>query len=121
MGEGNTLKGICKDLDQMLGLIAGAVLYLLAAGYALGHHQEVALLSADGWKQHLLSDFEGDVVVLLLESEGAGHAAAARLYLRDIASWDGTEQLHGGLRSHERLLVAVALQQDFSGWIAKRR
>src|SRR5713226_6812629 len=51
-----------------------------------------------------------DVVVLLLEAEGARHAAAAGIHLADLVPRP-RERGHGGRRAHERLLVAMAVEE----------
>jgi hypothetical protein len=59
-----------------------------------------------------LADAHGQFVVLRLEAERAGHAAAHGVNLDDVGTGDAAQQRHGGSRTSERLLVAVAVEQD---------
>jgi len=52
--------------------------------------------------------------VLRLEAEGAGHTAAPCVNLDDVGAWDAAKQGHRRGSARERLLVAVAVEQDAS-------
>ena len=58
-----------QHLGEVAGAAPGAVLDLLAAGYAHHHHLPVGALGVDLREQGLLSDGHGDVIVLLFVAE----------------------------------------------------
>ena len=62
----------------MHGLDAGSVLHLLMAGHARRHDGR-AWVIAHRREKHPLADGHGDIIMLLLEAEGACHAAATRV------------------------------------------
>src|SRR5438046_1291206 len=90
---------------------AGGVADLLAAGGAGGDEEHVRGCLADRGEERLLADFHGDLVVLRLEAEGAGHAAAAGQDLADLQARDEAQGVEGGTRAEQRLLVTVAMEQ----------
>jgi len=63
-----------------------------------------------GRRQSAVAERDRDVVVLALEAERAGHAAAARIHLGDLESGPA-ERRDGRPGAHERLLVTVAVEQ----------
>src|ERR1700730_10640818 len=103
--------GLPDDLQRMPGGSPGAVLYLLAAGNTGRRDDRVLGLRADGREQPELADAHGNLVVLRLEAEGAGHAAAPGVNLGDVGARDAAEQGRRGGRARERLLVAVTVEQ----------
>jgi len=66
----------------MLGAAAGEVLDLLAARDARGDDERVRVRRLHGGRQAAVAEGDGDVVVLALEPERAGHAAGSRSPLR---------------------------------------
>ena len=50
--------------------------------------------------------------MLSLEPEGAGHPAAAGVELGHLGAGNPLEQFHGGLGAGQRLLMAVAVEDD---------
>ncbi len=68
-------------------------------------------LGPDGGEEPELTDAHRQVVVLRLEAERAGHAAASGVDLDDLGARDAAEQGRGRGGTRERLLVAVAVEQ----------
>src|SRR5215218_256649 len=97
-----------NDLDRVARRPPGPVRDLLAAGHAGGSDHGVRGLSPDRGEQAHPADAHGQLVVLFLEAEGPGHAAAAGVQLDHLGARDALEQGHCRLRARERLLVAVA-------------
>src|SRR3954452_16670154 len=89
-----------------------AVADLLAARDAGGRDEGVRGGRAEGGEQPLLADLHRQVVVLCLEAERARHPAAAGVELGDLRPRDALEQRDGRRRARERLLVAVAVEED---------
>jgi len=85
-----------------------AVMDLLATGHARRGDDGFRGLSPDRGEQAHPADAHGQLVVLLLEAEGPGHAAAAGVELDDLGAWDLLQQLHGGAGAGEGLLVVPA-------------
>src|SRR3954452_4564107 len=96
----------------MPGALPNAVADLLAARYSGGRHQRARRRLPQRRKQPLLADLHREVVVLGLEAERARHAAAAGVELADLGARDALEQRHGGRGAGQRLLVAVAVEED---------
>ena len=97
-----------EPLGRMEGLAARPVADLLAAGGA--GRDDVALGGADRREEDALAHAHGDVVVLALVAEQAGHAAAAaveRLHGRPRRELERADRRR---RADERLLVAVRVQ-----------
>src|SRR5215467_591536 len=100
------------DLQRMAGRPAGPVGDLLAAGNPGCRDDRVTGFRADRREQAELADPHGQLVVLRLEAERAGHAAAARVHLADLGAGDRAQQRHGGGGAGDRLLVTVPVEQD---------
>src|SRR5712692_6726662 len=89
---------------------AGEVLDLLAARDAWRDHDGVRRRRLHGGRQAAVPERDRDVVVLALEAERARHAAAARVHFGDLEAGP-RERGDGRRRAHQRLLVAVAVEQ----------
>src|SRR4051812_32532362 len=96
----------------MPGALPNAVADLLAARYAGGRYQRAGRRLAQRRKQTLLADLHREVVVLGLEAERARHAAAAGVELGHFGAGDALEQRNRGGGAGQRLLVAVAVEDD---------
>src|ERR1700730_17975814 len=94
----------------MPGAPSGQVLDLLAAGDSRSDDRRVGGRGLYGRGQAPVAQRHRDVVVLLLEAEGARHAATAGAYLADLVSRP-RERRHRRRRADERLLVAVAVEE----------
>ena len=68
---------------------------------SFARHQREELLPSYG---------HGDIVVLLLEAKGAGHAAAAGISLLDLVVCGKAQDVYGRPCAHQGLLVAVAME-----------
>ena len=68
--------GHANDFSQMEGVAAGTLADLFTAAEAIGDQQGVGGGRTNGWKQLQLSDGEGNVVSVVFETEGTGHATA---------------------------------------------
>src|SRR6267378_3976038 len=94
----------------MLGAAAREMLDLLAARDAGGDDLGLRGSGLHGGRQPTVAERDRDVVVLALEAERAGHAAAARVDLLDLESRPA-ERRDRGCRADERLLMAVPVKQ----------
>src|SRR4029077_2532962 len=97
----------------MQRLAAGGLDNLLAATEAVGDDQCVARGVANLWQQDSLADAHGDLVVIALESERAGHSAASGVRLLDIES-DLAHYLQLGLELHDRRVMTMRLHERFA-------
>src|SRR5437870_8871773 len=86
------------------------MLDLLAARHPGGDDLGAGGRGGHGGRETPASEGDRDVVVLLLEAEGARHPAAAGIHLADLVPRP-LERGHGGRRAHERLLVAMAVEE----------
>src|SRR3984893_13162076 len=96
----------------MPGRSPGAVLDLLPAGNAGRRDDRLPCLGPDSGEEPEFADAHGGFVVLRLEAKGPGHAAAPGVDLDDFGTWDAAEQGRRRGSPRERLLVAVAVEQD---------
>src|SRR6516225_5389086 len=103
----------------MLGAATCEMLDLLAAGDAGRHDLGLRGGGLDRRRQPPVAERDRDVVVLALEAERAGHAAAARVDLLDLEARPA-ERRDRRRRADERFLVAVAVQQRLLALRAKR-
>src|SRR4051794_5990130 len=110
-----------EDLDRVACAPSGPVRDLLPAGHAGRGDHGVRGLLADRGEQAHPADAHGQLVVLLLEAEGPGHSAAPGVELDDLGARDLLEQPDGGRRARERLLMAVAVEEDAPGSCAQRQ
>src|SRR5690349_3187855 len=97
----------------MEGLAAGELGDLLAAGEAIGDDERVGAGAADGGQERALSDPNRDVVVVLLETEGAGHAAAAGVEDFEVEA-EAAQERFLGVHRQDSLLLAMALDEGFA-------
>lgn len=85
---------------------------LLAAAETVGDDESVGIGRLDGGQQTVVGDGFGDFVLVALEAEGSGHAAAAGLNGFD----DGTGVAQEGdfVRgsAEDRFVMAVAVDED---------
>src|ERR1051326_4253928 len=86
---------------------------LLAATEAVGDDQPVGGCLADGGEQFELADGGGDGVLVVLEAEGSGHAAASRGWRLEVDAEAAQEGFLGG-HLHDRFVVAVSVEQGFT-------
>jgi peptidoglycan/LPS O-acetylase OafA/YrhL len=105
-------KGLPDELQRVTGRPPGPVRYLLPARHPGRRDDRVLAFGPDGGKEPQFADAHGQVVVLRLEAERAGHAAAPGVHLGDVGAGDAAEQGHRRGRARERLLVAVAVEHD---------
>src|SRR5579859_1320170 len=96
----------------MPGWAPRPVCYLLAARDTRRRDDGLRRLGADGGEEPEFADTHGQLVVLGLETERAGHAAAPSVNLNDLRAWDAAQQGHGRGRARQRLLVAVTVEHD---------
>src|SRR5262245_18135500 len=94
----------------MLGAPARQVLDLLAAGDAGRDDLGLGGRGLHRGRQPAIAERDGDVVVLALEAERSGHAAAAGVDLLDLEARPAKRR-NRGRRADERLLVAMAVEQ----------
>ena len=92
-------------------LNVGVVLDLVPATEAADHNLGVAAV-AHGWEKSLLTHGPGCFVMLDFMPEAAGHAAAAAVDLRCPSMSGHRQQVHGGIRAHEGLLMTMTVEQD---------
>jgi len=65
------------DFGYVQGVAVGALGNLFAATEAVGDDEPVGRSAADSGEEFEFADGHGDVVLVALEAEGAGHAAAS--------------------------------------------
>ena len=99
----------------MDGALAREILHLVAARGAGGDHDRSRLLVADGRQQLALADRARDVEMLGGIAERARHAAAAGVEIDDGRTRKCAEQRLGRRQKPHRLLMAVAVEQNFGG------
>jgi hypothetical protein len=97
------------------------VLYLLSAGNTCRRDDCVLRLGPDGREEAELADAHGQFVVLHLEAERAGHAAAPGVNFDDVGTRDAAKQGHRRRGTRDRLLMAVAVEQDATADIILRQ
>src|SRR3989441_4144091 len=109
-----------QGLGRVLRAASGEVLDLLPAGDAGRDDRRVGGGGLHGRRQAAVAQRDGDVVVLALEAERAGHPAAAGGHpAHEIAR--PRERRHRRRRAHHRLLVAVPVQQRLAPARGKRQ
>src|SRR5436309_1071975 len=94
----------------MLGAAAREMLDLLTAGDTGGDDLRLRGGGLHRGREPTIAERDRDVVVLALEAERAGHAAAARVDFLDLESRPAKRR-DRGRRADERLLVAVPVEQ----------
>lgn len=100
-----------KHLSQMK-CPAGAVLNdLLAATEAIGDKDGLRSGLADGGQENAFGESLRNLEFFALEAKGASHAAAAGVEKSDVGS-RAAQEIELGIHLHERLVVAVAVEQD---------
>src|SRR6185437_12360010 len=99
---------------------AGRVLGdLLAATKFVGNEKGFRRGAPDGGQKHPLGQGLRNLELLALKAEGAGHAAAPGVE-QGNGGPSAAEQIHLGVHFHQRLMVAVAVQNDsLSGEIGR--
>src|SRR5947209_10319872 len=103
----------------MLGAAAREMLDLLTAGDTRRDDLRLRGGGLHRGRQPAIAERDRDVVVLALEAERTGHAAAARVDLFDLEPGPA-ERRDRGRRADERLLVAVAVEERFPALGAER-
>src|SRR5690606_26627961 len=81
---------------------------LLAATEPVRDDDRVLAGLADRWQQHALAGADRDLVLLRLEAERAGHAAAAGVEDLEVQA-DPRQELLLGVEVHDRLVMAMAV------------
>jgi hypothetical protein len=103
-----------EDFGQMQGSSIRVLGDLLAAAEAVGDDEPVCWSLADGGEELEFADGLGDFVVLAaMEAEGSGHAATSGSWGGEINTETTEERFFGG-HLHERLVMAVAVDQGFA-------
>ena len=97
----------------MEGAAAGGLQYLLTAAEAVGNDECVRRSLSHGGQQHALAGGLRDRVFVAFEAEGPGHTAASRVNRVQFGAHFLKERF-SVRHFHERLLMAVAVQQNFS-------
>src|SRR5258708_23360144 len=105
-----SIAGLARDrlserLGGVLGATAGEVLDLLAAGDAGRHDERVRVRRLHRGNEAAVAERDGQVVVLALEAERAGHATAPGVDLADVVARP-LEHAHRPPRADPGLLVA---------------
>src|SRR5215467_5804340 len=99
------------ELQRVPGGPPGPVLDLLPAGDPGRRDDRLRWLGPDGREEPEFADAHGQLVVLGLEAERAGHAAAPGVELDHLGARDAPQERGRGGGARERLLVAVAVEQ----------
>ena len=98
--------GVPQQFGRMFGAPAGQMLDLLSAGDPRCDDLYLVAARLDCRNQPALTYFCGEIVMLFLEAEGAGHAAAAGVDFADFIT-GGFEHRYRGSRADERFLMTV--------------
>ena len=104
---------ICRTSARWRAWRSGALGDLLAATESVGDDQPVGGRVADGGEKFEFADGRGDVVLVALEAEGAGHAAASGSGLVEVDAEAAEEGFFGG-HLHDGLVMAVSVEQGFA-------
>ena len=91
---------------------AGEVVDLVTARRSGGDEDAFGPEFARGGQEASLADLAGDVEVLPRVAERTGHAAATGVEIGDAGARNPVEERLRGRYQAERLLVAVAVQED---------
>src|SRR5258708_34246408 len=102
-GNSGVAERLLHDLQRMPGPPAGSVDDLLAAGDAGRRDDGAGGLRPDGREQPQLADAHGQLVMLLLEAEGARPAAAPGVNVDAVAAGNAAQQRHGRPGACQRL------------------
>ncbi len=97
----------------MEGVAAGALGDLLAAAESVGDDEPVGGGLADGGEKFEFADGFGDLIFVVLEAEGSGHAATSGGGRPEVDADAVQERLFRG-HLHDRFVVAVAVEQGFA-------
>jgi hypothetical protein len=91
---------------------------LLAAGYPGSNDYDFITGCSDGGREAAVANGKRKIVVLLFETERAGHAAAARI---DFADFEACRSQNGNgrHRSNQSPLMAMTVEQRFASVAAK--
>jgi hypothetical protein len=101
-----------QHLDQMPRASPSSIGDLLAAARAHRHHLRRGRQRANRREQRALADRLRDRVVLGLIAERASHTATAAVDLARFGVRDHAQQFERVRRADQRLLMAVAVQQE---------
>ena len=93
---------------------AGTIGNLVAAAEAARHNRGALFTIAYGGKQPLLADLLRQIVMLLLVTERTCHPAAAGIKLLDGYSRHAAEKLLHRGSTEQRLLVAMAVNNNLT-------
>src|SRR5512144_3027016 len=96
----------------MFGFAPGEMLDLLSAGNSRRDNVDFGSGCIYSRHQTPVGDLSRQIVVLFLETERAGHAAAARIHFNNLVT-GGFEHRCRRRRADERLLMAMSVQQNF--------
>ena len=99
---------------KMQGMSTGFLGDLFAAAKPVGNDEGFGTRVADGGQQLKFANFARDLVLIVLESEGAGHATASWGGRIEIEAHPGQDRFLG-IHFHDGLVVAVSVNQCFSG------
>ena len=115
-GSAGLVAGGANGFDPMECFYAGAVSDLMAATESTSYNGCPLVATADGWEQAIFADLYGQVIMLFLIAERAGHSAAAGIDLGYRNFRYAVEYLlHGGC-AEKCFLMAVAVDEDFFVW-----
>ena len=101
------------DFGEVDGAAAGVLRDLLAATEPVSDEDGLGRGGADGGQQNAFAEGLGDFKFVMLEAEGAIHAAAAGVEQVNVGAGAAEEgELVGHL--HQGLVMAMALDDDFA-------
>src|ERR1700688_2970243 len=93
---------------------------LLAATESVGNDQPVGGRFANSGEKLEFANGRGDFVLVVLEAERAGHAAASRSRSLEVDAHAAQERLFGG-HLHDGLVMAVSVEQSLALELRKGR
>src|ERR1700730_128902 len=103
-----------QDLGQVHRRPSGALQYLFATAEAIRHNQRVWRRMSHRWQQNSLSYGLRYLELIFLKTEWPGHSTTSRVQGLQFHA-HLPEQRFLIIDFHERLMVAVAMKNDFSG------
>jgi len=104
---------------EMKGVAAGGLGDLLAAAESVGDDEPVGRGVANGGEKFEFADRLGDVVFVVFEAKGAGHAAASGRGRLEVDADAAEEGFFGG-HLHDGFVMAVAMEKSFAGELRER-
>lgn len=109
-----------EHFGQVQGAARRTLGDLLAATETVGNDEPIGWCLADGGEQFQFSDGDGDIVLLGIEAERAGHTAASGSGAVEVDADAAQDGLFGG-HLHQRFLMAMAVEDRWTIEAGRRK